>query len=48
MGNPTPKYANVTATLALFVALGGTPYAARAAASKAVFPIPAGPSISRA
>jgi hypothetical protein len=28
MRKPTPKYANVTATLALFVALGGTSYAA--------------------
>jgi hypothetical protein len=28
MRKPTPRYANVTATLALFVALGGTSYAA--------------------
>jgi hypothetical protein len=36
MRKPTPKYANVTATLALFVALGGTSYAAATISSSDV------------
>jgi hypothetical protein len=36
MRKPTPKYANVTATLALFVALGGTSFAAATISSSDV------------